>query len=199
MLMRVSSALVALALLGFAAGCSESPVKETENSNAALESARLAEADLYAPDLYKEAMDSLNAAKVEVQNQDSKFSLFRSYDRSKEMLAAAEKLSLQAQAESEAEKERVRLLDSVMIAEIEMMVAQTREALAKAPKAKGSRADIKVLQADLEAAAASMTEITADYTAGKYKVAEAKLEAIKNQVSTVKSQIDAALAKVGKK
>jgi hypothetical protein len=199
MLKRVSSALVALALFGFIAGCSKSPVKEIEGSKAALESARNAEAELYAPELYKEAMDSLNTANVELQNQDSKFSLFRSYDRSKELLAAAEKLSLQAQTDAEAEKERIRALDSTMMAEIGSMVAQTREALAKAPKAKGSRADIKVLQADLEAAAASMTEISGDYNAGHYKVAEAKLEAIKNQVSTVKAQIDAALAKVNKK
>jgi hypothetical protein len=77
---RVSSILVALALVTFVAGCSESPVLQLEEGKSTLKSAQLAEAEVYAPELYKMAMDSLSAAEVEIQKQDGKFSAFRDYE-----------------------------------------------------------------------------------------------------------------------
>lgn len=199
MIMRVSSVLVALAIVGFAAGCSESPVAQFEAGKTAIDNARMAEAEQYAPELFKEATDSLNAASVEMQKQDGKFATFRSYGKAESMILAAQQIAEKAVVEAAAEKERVRLADSTLIAEIETLMADTKQALAAAPKGKGSRLDLKVMQADIDAAATALTAAVADYNAGSYLTTNEKLQTIKGQVTKVKSDIEAAIAKLTEK
>ncbi len=197
--MRVSSVLVALALFGFAAGCSESPVAQFEAGKSAIESARVNGVEQYAPETFKQAADSLNAASVEMQKQDARFSAIRSYGRAEELITAASNLMAQAETEAVAEKEATRLADSVSIAEVESLIAQTKTALASAPKAKGTAADLKVMQGDVEAAANALAVAVQDYNSGNYLVAKSKLDAIKTQVASVNEQIAAAVARVTKK
>ncbi|MEW6411268.1 MAG: hypothetical protein AB1483_02215 [Candidatus Zixiibacteriota bacterium] len=199
MIMRVSSVLVALALFGFAAGCSEAPVAKFDAGKSAIESARANEVELYASETFKQATDSLNAAAVEMQNQDSKFSLLRSYGRAEELIAAAERLTQQAEAEAVTEKEKTRVADSILIAELELLLAETKTALASAPKAKGTAADLKVLQGDIEAASNALAVAAADYNSGQYMAAKAKLDAIKPQVEGVKAQVEEAIKRITKK
>lgn len=199
MFMRVSSILVALALVGFAAGCGESPVAQYEAGKTAVDNARLAEAEQYAPALFKEATDSLNAASIEMQKQDGRFATFRSYGKAEEIIVVAQQLAEKAVAEAAAEKERVRLADSTLITEIDSLMVETKKAIAAAPKGKGSRIDLKVMQADLDAASGALTAATEDFNAGSYLTANEKLQAVKTQVIKVKSDIDAAIARLTKK
>jgi hypothetical protein len=199
MLTRVSSILVALALIGLISGCSKAPVTELDESETALKDAGQADAQDYVPQLYKQASDSLNAAKVEMQNQDSKFSMFRNYDRTKELLSASKNLASQAQEKAALEKERIRQLDSVLISELETMIAQTKTALAKAPRGKGTKVDLEMMKADLTSAEGALTGATEDFRTGAYMTAKSKLEAAKAQVSAVKGQIDTATAALRKK
>lgn len=196
MFMRVSSILVALALVGLAAGCSESPTAQFESGKTTIENARLAEAEQYAPELFKQATDSLNAASVEMQKQDGKFSVLRDYDQAKATIVAAQQLAEKAQIEAAAEKERVRLADSSLIVEIESLIAETRQAITKAPAGKGSRVDLKVMKADLDAAVVALASATEGYQAGSYLTAKNELEAVKAVVTRVKSDIDAAVTRL---
>lgn len=195
---RVLSTLAVFAVLVLLAGCSEAPVTEFDAGKKALEVAQQAEAELYAPAIYKEAMDSLNAASVEMQKQDGRFSLLRDYDQAKATIAAAQQLAARASSEAAVEKENMRLLDSALVVEIEALMVDAKAALAKAPKGKGTRLDLKVMQTDLDAAAAALTTATADYQAGNYLAARDKLQAVKSQVTRVRTDIDAAITKVTK-
>ena len=197
--MRVSSMLVALALVALVTGCSESPVAQYEAGKTALDNARLAEAELYAPQLLKEATDSLNAASVEMQKQDGRFATFRSYGKAEGLIVAAQQLAEQAITEAATEKERVRVADSALIVEIDSLITQTKAALKAAPRAKGSAIDLKVMQADIDAAAGALATATAEYQTGKYFAAREKLQAVKDQVTRIKMNIDAAVAKLTKK
>ncbi|MBU0984852.1 MAG: DUF4398 domain-containing protein [candidate division Zixibacteria bacterium] len=199
MIKRVSSVLVALVVVGFAAGCSESPVVEFEASRAAIEDARVAEAEQYAPELFKEASDSLNAASVEMQRQDGRFATFRSYGQAESMILAARQIAEKAVVEAGAERELVRLADSTLIVEIETLIADTKQALAAAPKGKGSRLDLKVMQTDIDAAATALTAATEGYNAGSYLTTNEMLQTVKGQVTKVKSDIDAAVTRLTKK
>lgn len=199
MIMRVSSILVALAIVGFVAGCSESPTAQYDAGKAALEKARLAEAEQYAPELYKEAADSLNSAFAEMQRQDGKFSLFRGYGKAEEIIVAAQQIAEKAVVEADAEKERMRLADSTLIAEINNLIVETRQILTTAPKGKGSRIDLKVMQSDIDAASTALTSATEEFNSGRYLSAEGKLQAVKAQVVKVKGDVEAAIAKLTKK
>ena len=186
-------------LVAFVAGCDDSPVTQMDEGKSTLKSAQLAEAELYAPELYKMAMDSLSAAEVEIQKQDGKFSVLRDYDRAKELIAAVSKISLDAEQKAIAEKDRVRVADSVLIVEIDALIAESSTALAKAPKVKGSRVDLKVLQADIDAVKGALTTATQTYQSGAFSSAKSQLEAVKAQITGTKSQIEAAITSGAKK
>lgn len=198
MVKRFAVVLVAVVAMWSMSGCSKAPVTEIDAGKAALENAKASEAEMYAPELFQQASDSLNAATVAIQEQDAKFSMFRDYDRATEMLAKSQQLAEQAIAQAAAEKERVRVADSVMAAEIVTMITDTRALLAKAPRGKGTSTDLKVLGGDLDAAQTALDAAMAEWQTGQYLAVQQKLEAVKAQVSNVKTQIDAALAKVKK-
>ena len=194
--MRVSSILVALVVAGFAAGCSEAPTAKYEAGQTALDQARTAEAEQYAPGLYKEATDSLGAALVEIQKQDGRFAAFRGYGKAEEIIAAAQQLAEKAAVEAAAEKERVRLADSTLIARIDSLIVDANSVIASAPRGKGSRVDLKVLQTDIDAASAALVTATDEYRAGSYLSAGEKLRAVEQQVVKVKTDVEAAIARL---
>lgn len=198
MFKRVSSILVALVLVGLVTGCGKAPVDQFEAGKAALENARLAEADQYAPELFQEATDSLNAAAVEIEKQDGRFATFRSYGKAEQTITVAQQLAQQAIDQAAVEKENVRVADSALVVEIEALIADTKAALKAAPRGKGSSVDLKVMQADIDAAVAALAVATEDYNAGSYMTANQKLQAVKLQVLKVKGDIDAAVAKLKK-
>lgn len=199
MTMRVSSMLVALALALFVVGCGSAPQTELKASEDALAGAQTAEAEQYAPASYQVALDSLNAAKVEIQKQDSKFSLFRSYGHSKELLASAQKLAEQAVSEAQTAKEETRVQDSLLIAEVDVLLASAQAAVAGAPRGKGTKADIELIKADLSSVEQAIASAKADYEAGKYLVVKSKLDASVTQLNRVIADVDAAKAKAAGK
>jgi len=199
MFVRVSSFLVALAVAIVVTGCSKAPEAERLACDQAMSSAQMAEAEAYAPASYQQAQDSLNAAKVEIQNQDSKFALFRSYGRSKEMLVATKALADKAVTDAAAAKERVRQEDNALITNIDGLLVTTREALAKAPKGKGTKADLDLIAADLASVETAYQAAVADFNAGKFLVAKPKLEAAVNQLNRINADIEAAKAKASGK
>ena len=199
MLTRVSSILVALAIVLLVAGCAKAPQEELKTSEDALANAQLAEAQDYAPASYQQAMDSLNAAKVEIQAQDSKFALFRGYGRAKELLAASARLGDKAVTDAQAAKEKVRLEDSTLIAQIDGLMVTAKDALAKAPKGKGTKADLDLIASDLASVEAGQAAAVADFNAGKFLVAKTKLESTVAGLNRIISDIEAAKAKASGK
>ena len=199
MLKRVSSLLLALALIIGVAGCSSAPEVQMKASEDAMQKAALGEAEQYAPETYMMAMDSLNAAKAEKQDQDGKFALFRKYGKSEEMYAAAQRLAEQAFAEAEATKEEVRVENLALVATIDTLLANVNKAVAGAPKGKGTRADLALIKSDLTTIEQSFKDAVAENEAGKYMNAKVKFQSVQDQLNRIKGELDAAKAKVGSK
>jgi len=199
MFMRVASILLALAVAVMVSGCGKAPQDEMNVTEDALSNAQAAEAQEYAPATYQQALDSLNAAKVEIQNQDSKFALFRGYGRSEELLAASKSLAEKAVADAQAAKGQVRLEDSILILKVDSLFTATRQALRTAPTGKGTKADIDLIKSDLASVEQTYATVAADYTEGKYLVAKSKLEAASTQLNRIIAEIAAAKAKASGK
>lgn len=199
MLKRFSLVFIALALLAIA-GCSKPPEQEIQAAQAALDAARQAEAEEYVPDAFRVASDSLNAAMAAKQEQDSKFALFRSYGKSKEMFIGAKALAENAATQAAAEKERVRQEVMTMITQAQAAIDTTTAVLAKAPKGKGNKAEIDLIKNDLAGVQAQFEEAKNDFNAGKYKVAKSKVEAVIARANSLVTEIQTAAAKkAGKK
>jgi hypothetical protein len=194
MIKRVSLFLAALALLSVI-GCSKAPEVEMQNSQTAMQAAAGSEAEQYAPQAYQMAMDTLNAAKAAKEEQDSKFALFRSYEKSKNMFIAAQALAEKAKATAEQEKERVRLEVTDLMTKVQAAIDGATKALETAPKGKGSKADIELIKNDLASVNAGFADAKADFDAGKYLVAKTKYEAVMAKAQNIVSEIEAAKAK----
>lgn len=194
MLNRVLIVIGIIALLVFA-GCGKAPETELQSAKTALAAAESAGAAEYAPDLYQQAMDSLNAAEQVIAEQNSKFFVLRSYGKAAEMLKSAEALAQTAATEAQAEKDRVRQEVEAMFTTAQVVADSAAAALAKAPRGKGTAVDIKVMNVDLDAVKAGIAEARAEYDAGQYKSAQAKLEAAIQKGRKIISDIKAAWAK----
>ncbi len=194
MFTRVSSVLVALALL-WVVGCSSVPTEQIATTDKAFESAKAAEAEQYAAMSFQMAMDTLNAAKVEQQAQDGKFSLLRSYDKTRDLYAAAERLAAQAVTDAAAEKQRVQEEVRTLLADAETLMATVDAAVKAAPVAKGTRADIELLKADFTAAQTSFSDARADFDAGSFLTARTKANSTMEKLQSIMTQIEEAKAR----
>jgi multidrug resistance efflux pump len=190
----VAAALMICALL-LMVGCAKAPEQEIQTAKAAMDVATSAEAEAYASDAYRMAMDTLNAAEAAKQAADAKFSLFRSYGKSKELYARAEVLAKEAQATAESEKELVKVEAADMLTQAKQALDDATAALAKAPRGKGSKADIELIKNDLTAASAKYDEAKTDFDAGKYAAARTKLEAVMQKAQSLSEEIAKAASK----
>ncbi len=184
-----------VAVVGVAAltvACAKEPTPEIQGAQAALQ-ALSPEVGEYAPEALSAAQDAQAALNAELKVQQDKFALFRSYEKTKELAAAAQTAAEHAATAAEAEKEKVHTEATAMLSELQTGIEEVKTLLAQAPKGKGTQADLAALSADLSQVEASAGEAEADLGAGKYRDAKAKLEAAKQTAERIKADITAAI------
>jgi hypothetical protein len=192
---RITLILAALALLALIVGCSKPPEAEMAKAQASMQAAQTAEAETYVPDSWRAANDTLNAANAAKQEQDSKFALFRSYGKAKDMFVKADEMFTNAASEAATEKEKVKQQVQMQLTDAKAVLDSAAVALKKAPRGKGSKADIALIQTDLDAANTMYTDAENDFNSGKYMIAKGKVEAVVLKAHSVMDEIAAAAAK----
>jgi hypothetical protein len=191
---RLSFVLIALGIL-MIAGCSKPPEIEMRAAQSALDAARASEADTYVPAALAAATDTLNAAQALKTEQDSKFALFRSYGKSKDMYIRAKALAETAATQAVAEKERVRQEVMALMTEAQAALDSATTALASAPKGKGNKAEIELITNDLNNIKAQFAAAQDDFTGGRFKVAKSKVETLMAKTTSLMDELAAAAAK----
>ena len=114
--------------------CAKLPEVEMAAAKAAIEAAKAAEADRYVPAEYRAINDSLNAAMTEVENQKSKFALFRSYKKVTVRLNNIVTLSNTVKENAGIRKEEVKNQAQQTLAEATTLVEEVKGLILKAPK-----------------------------------------------------------------
>lgn len=185
-------AVLFLAVLGLLA-CAKPPQADIDAAKAALNAAKAAEADIYAPDALRAAEDSINAIQTEVDAQAAKFALFRSYEKTKELVAAAKAAADKATADANAMKETVKAEATTLLTDAKAELLAAQELLKKAPKGKGSKADIEALKGDLDAIQPMIDGAQASFDAGKFMDAKNGAQAAKDKAVYVKDAINNAI------
>jgi colicin import membrane protein len=191
----VVTGLLVLTVLGMAA-CSKPPEQAMQAGSAALEEAKAAGAETYAPDALQAAQDALNRAEAEKKAQDEKFVLFRSYKSSEEMYAQA-KVELDAATQAAAAgKEQAKADATAAIEAAKAALASANEALAAAPKSKDSKADLELWANDLSTYATTVTEAEAAIASEDYLGAKSQAESVTAKATEISASIQAAIEKV---
>lgn len=191
---KVLSLCVIGLLLVAVNGCAKPPQMNIDAANAAVESARSAEAGLYADGSLRAAEDAVAQLQAELKAQEDKFALFRSYKKATELADAAKAAGEKAAADAKAGKEQKKNEASAAIAEVKTALTEVSDMLAKAPKGKGTAADLAAMKADLDGAAATITEAENAFNGEKYIDAKAKADAAKGTISNTRTAIETAMA-----
>lgn len=189
--------IVAMLLMGFgamAAACASPPQADIDAANAAIQTASTAGAAEYAADSLKSAQDAEATLNAELQVQEGKFRLFRSYSKAAELAAATKLAGEKAEQDGIAGKEAAKNEAMALIEEAKSTLAQAQEMLTKAPKGKGTQADLEALKADLAGAEAAIGEADGAFSAERYLDARAKAEAAKTAAGGVTAAVEQAIA-----
>jgi len=177
------------------AGCAKPPQAEMDAAKAAVEQARAVQADLYVPAEFNAVQDSLNAALNIVEEQNSKFALFRNYKAATSKLVNVTSMAGTVQQNAIAKKEEVKMEVQTMYAELEQMMMTNKEMLAKAPKGKEGKEAIEAINNDIMAIEAGMPEVMNLFNAGDYLKAKDKVVALKESAMAINTELTEVLTK----
>ncbi|MBN2356550.1 DUF4398 domain-containing protein [candidate division KSB1 bacterium] len=176
-------------------GCAKVPQAELDAAQAAMDAAKAAEADRYAVAEFNAAKDSLNAAKAEIEKQNSKFALFRSYGNAKELLAGAENAFNAAKDAVAANKEQVRGQAEELLTQAATAVDEVKKLMKKAPRGKEGRAALEAMNSELAAVEASLAEANTAMANGDYMTAHDKAQADLQKLNALAEELKEAIAK----
>jgi hypothetical protein len=184
-----------VAILALLSGCAKAPQQVVDAANTALQAAEEAQANLYVPDLYNAAKDSLNAAMEEINAQGSKFALTRNYGRAQQLLEAATKAATDAQAAVAVKKEEVKAEAQNLMAQAQTAMEETKNLLAKAPKGKEGKEVLEQMQAELSGAETALTEATGAMDSGDFIGARDKVKAALEKANSLNQELADAISK----
>lgn len=196
----LSGGMLVLCVAFLAAGCAKPPQQDLDSTNAALNEATSAEAATYAPDEYARAQEAMNAVNAELEAQNAKFALIRSYGKTKELVAAANQAAADAKAAAVTGKETARAdaQASIDAAKASLTAAQTAmtELEGCRRKPKGFSKDMEMMKATWDGYNAQVAELDAAYGREDYKGAKAQADSLKAQADTLVTDLQAAKEKI---
>ena len=143
------------------ASCAKAPQAEIDAANVSIEAAKTAGADRYAPESFNAASEALKTALTAVEEQNSKFALFRNYDAAKTTLATVATLSSKAVEETTAKKAALKAEVTQSVTDLTTLIASDKELLAKAPKGKEGKAALEAIGQEIAVVETVSTEVAA--------------------------------------
>lgn len=193
-------ALVAILVSGLAfSGCSKPPEQDMAQADEAMKAAMAAQSEIYAPTEHAMAQDAMSKAQAEVEAQNAKFVLFRSYKGAQSMYAAAIESSTQAKEAAVVNKEAVKNEATMLIGEAKSAVADAAKSLKTAPRGKDTKADLDAMNADLSSLNAMLPELDSAMMAESYMDAKNKAQSIKEKAMSIQADVQAAKEKMASK
>jgi hypothetical protein len=176
------------------AACAKPPEPEIQAARSAISTAEAADASEYAPDSLAAAEAAQRALNTELTTQEEKFAMFRDYEESARLAAAAEAAAAKAAADAEEGKQQVRRETEELLAQARAIITEASTMLQTAPRGKGSEVDLAVLQADIAGASSVLAEVEQSLTAGRYLEAKSRAESALATAQGVKDQVAAAIS-----
>jgi chromosome segregation ATPase len=193
-----ASLVLAIGMLG---ACAKPPRAELDQAQAALKAAREAEAPTYSSQAWDTAQKSMNAATAEIEAQNAKFALTRSYKKAQGLLATAQQDAAAAQQAAVEGKELAKAEVEQAVAQIEASFAQADELLQKLEtcrrRPKGFASDLELLRGNVDGLRGQLTDVQATAAEEQYIEAKSLAQELLGQVDSVVADLESAKAKIG--
>jgi len=188
----------ALLLSGlFIGGCAKAPQTEIDASNAAIENAQLAEANIYLPTEFAALQDSMNVINAAVETQKSK--MFGSYTAIKEKLSLVQAKAIEVENNSIAKKEQLTNEVNNLYTQLLALAAENNELVNKAPKGKEGKAAIEAIKSELSVIDAEVSALPQLLEGGNILDAHAKALATEEKAQSINAELKAVIEKYTQK
>lgn len=190
---KILMGLAAIVMVAVLASCGKKPQVEIDATNAAIEAAQAAEANVYLPGEFAALQDSMNAINADITVVDGK--LFKNYKDVVADLAATKTLAEQVTANAAAKKESVKTEVGTLLNDIKAVVAENAKLLPKLPRGKEGAAVIEAMKTDLAAVDATVAEAQGLYDKGAYMDALNKIKAAQEKAAALNTEMKEVLTK----
>ena len=187
-----------LALGTMLMACAEKPIQGTDSALQALQAAKQAGAEKYAPESLRVAEDEYQKAQEEIAAQDDTFVMTRNYDAANAILVKVVADAEKAKTEAIASKQMVKTEAEGAVVLAKTSLEEAKNQLAQAPTGKGTQADLQALRGDLQAAETTFAEIDAIMAMEDFIGVKAKAESVQTLAARVNEQVAQAIQKTGK-
>jgi hypothetical protein len=161
--------------------CSPKPDEEIATARNAVEAARMAEADLYAPDAYEAASQALRSAEAHLANRD--------YTKARALLVRARTQANLATTTAYANKARVRSEAQTARIGAQASLDTAREALRQVIMGNRNGRVLDSLQGELTDAETSFRDAKASYADGKYMDSRNQFNAVRQKAAAIAADI----------
>ncbi|MFO7656218.1 MAG: hypothetical protein R6W78_04060 [Bacteroidales bacterium] len=190
--------LLALGLTVMLSGCGKLPQADIDAATAAVDSAKMAGADVYLAEEFAAIQDSLNSAMEKIEQQKSK--MLKNFAEPVKQLQEVKALAAEAAQKAVAVKEQVKLEVQTALAEVTALIAENKDLITKAPKGKEGKAALEAMQSEITVIETTVTEATSLFDSGDYMTAKEKIMAAKEKAVSINTELKDAIDKYkGKK
>jgi hypothetical protein len=195
---KVLMGLAAIAMVAILSSCGKVPQAQIDATNAAIETAKTAEAPVYVPAAFAAVQDSMKAIMADVEVQKSK--LFKKFGPIKIKLDATLALANKVAEDAKVKKEEVKKEAETTLAAIKGVIEENGKLMKKAPRGKEGAAVLEQMKTDMAAIEASVADAQAAYDKGTFMDALNKVKAAKDKADGINTELKDAIDKVkGKK
>lgn len=177
--------------------CAKMPQVEIDAAKAAVEEAKVAQAEMYVPEAFVGLQDSMKAAMESIEAQESKW--FKNYDDAKAKLAAVITISADVKVKVEARKVELKNEIDANIAAAKEIMIENADLVTKAPKGKEGASALLEIKSEMATIETSIGEAEAMLATGDLINTSNKAKAAKDQATAINEELKAAIEKKGKK
>ena len=192
---KILIGLAAIAMVAFLSSCGKVPQDKIDAVNAAIESAKTAQADVYVPAEFAAVQDSMKSIMTSVETQKSK--LFKNFKDVTVKLDATLAAAQAVQTSAVTRKEEVKKEVEAMMAGIKPVIEENKKLFARAPRGKEGAQVLEQMKSELATVEASVTEAQGMYDSGAYMDANNKLKAAKETADKINGELKDAMKKAG--
>jgi hypothetical protein len=184
-----------------AVGCAKPPQQEIDGVKAALKAAEDAEAPKYAGPDWDKANQAQSAVNAELEAQQAKFAIFRSYTKAKQLIADAQNAANAAKQAGIAGKEKAKNEAQAAITAAKASVDQAKalvDAIDKChrPKPKDFKKDWELKMGQVTGFDAPVADLDAKFAKEDFLGAKAQADTLKAQVDAWITEITAVKTKL---
>jgi hypothetical protein len=193
---KIFMGLAAIAMVAFLSSCGKVPQAQIDATQAAIDSAKVAEANVYAAADYSALLDSMKSVSAAVEVQNGK--MFKKFGPVKATLSATIVKARVVAAAAVAKKAEVKKEVETLLTDIKAVVAQNAKYMKAAPRGKEGAQVLEQMKAEMTTIDASIVEVQGMYDKGAYMDALNKVKASKDSADKINGELVAAFKKAGR-